>query len=101
MDSNRASEESELADAIDQLGNPDALTSLQLQGKAVGTSLYEWLADRKNRRTIPYRLEQCGYVPVRNPAANDGLWKISGKRQAVYAKASLPLRQQIDAARRL
>ena len=101
VDSNRASEESELADAIDQLGNPDALTSLQLQGKAVGTSLYEWLADRKNRRTIPYRMEQCGYVPVRNPAANDGLWKISGKRQAIYAKASLPLRQQIDAARRL
>jgi hypothetical protein len=100
VDSNRASEESELADAIDQLGNPNALTSLQLQGKAVGTSLYEWLADRKNRRTIPYRLEQCGYVPVRNPDANDGLWKISKKRQAVYAKAALPLRDQIDAARR-
>jgi Family of unknown function (DUF5906) len=101
VDSNRASEESELADTIDKLGNPTTLTLLKLQGAAAGTPLYEWLTDRKNRRTIPYRLEQCGYAPVRNPAADSGLWVISGTRQVVYALASLPLRAQIDAARRL
>jgi hypothetical protein len=101
VDSNRAGEEAELADAIDQLHKPAALTLLMLQGVADGSPLYEWLVDRKNRRAIPYRLEQCGYAPVRNPTAEDGLWKISGKRQAVYAKASLPMRGQIDAARRL
>ena len=34
----------------------------------------EWLRDRKNSRQIPYRLEQCGYVAVRNDAAEDGRW---------------------------
>jgi hypothetical protein len=101
VDSNRAGEEAELADAIDQLNNPAALTLLQLQGAAAGLPLYEWLADRKNRRVIPYRLEKCGYVPVRNPTADDGLWKISGKRQSVYAMATLSLRSQIDAARQV
>jgi len=60
-----------------------------------------WLDDRRNRRAIPHRLEKCGYVPVRNPHADDGLWKIAGKRQAVYAKAALPLRDQLAAAAKL
>ena len=60
-----------------------------------------WLRDRKNRRIIPHRLEQCGYVPVRNPTATDGLWKIEGRRQAVYAKATLAIRDQILAASEL
>ena len=34
-------------------------------------------------------VEKCGSTPVRNDHANDGLWKIGGKRQAVYAKAGL------------
>jgi hypothetical protein len=50
---------------------------------------------------MPYRFEQCGYVPVRNDAANDGLWKINRKRQVVYAKASLSLRDRLAAARTL
>jgi hypothetical protein len=50
---------------------------------------------------IPHRFEECGYIPVRNPDAEDGLWRISQKRQVVYAKKDLPLPNQIDAARRL
>ena len=57
-----------------------------------------WIQDRKNRRMIPHRMEGCGYVPVRNTGADDGLWKINDKRQVVYAKASLPLREQLKAA---
>jgi hypothetical protein len=34
-------------------------------------------------------------------ATNDGQWVIHRKRQAVYAKKSLPLREQIKAASRL
>jgi hypothetical protein len=52
-----------------------------------------------HHRTIPYRLEQCGYLPVRNPSATDGLWKLNGKRQVIYAKAGLALREQLKAAR--
>jgi hypothetical protein len=38
---------------------------------------------------------------MRNETAADGLWRIGGKRRAVYAKASLTLRDRIAAARRL
>ena len=61
----------------------------------------EWLTDRKNRRAIPHRMERCGYVPVRNPDAGDGQWKVRGKRQNVYAKANLAPREQMAAARNL
>ena len=67
---------------------------------AVGDIL-DWLADRKNRRVIPYRLEQCGYVPVRNDMAESGLWTVRGKRQVIYAKQSLAPRDRHAAARAL
>jgi hypothetical protein len=46
--------------------------------------LYSWFKERANRRVIPHRMETCGYVPVRNTGADDGLWKIEGKRRVVY-----------------
>jgi hypothetical protein len=101
VDSNRPAEESEIADAIDKLASKDAFTLILLRNSTTDTSLVEWLDDRKNRRALPYRLEKSGYVPVRNDAAKDGLWVIHGKRQAIYAKASLPLREQLQAASRL
>ena len=61
-----------------------------------------WIRDRKNRRIIPHRLENCGYEPVRNDdAKSDGLWKINGKRQAVYARSDLPTRDRLVAVKRL
>jgi hypothetical protein len=47
---------------------------------------------------IPHRLEQCGYVPVRNDGAKDGLWKINGKRQTIYGRTELPTPERIRAA---
>ena len=85
---------------LDQLGNPDAITVAKLTQVADG-DLVLWLKERKNRRIIPHRMEACDYVPVRNDAANDGLWKIDGRRQVVYAKSKLPLRNRIAAARLL
>src|SRR5262249_6089712 len=43
----------------------------------------EWLGDRKNSRKIPHRMEACGYEPMRNDGAKDGMWKIGGKRQVL------------------
>jgi hypothetical protein len=100
VDTNRAPEDAELADAIDAAGNPDALTLGGIAGK--GTQEFEdWMKDRKNRRQIPHRLEQCGYVPVRNDGADDGLWKIGGRRQVVYAKAELSHQDRVRAAKRV
>jgi hypothetical protein len=97
----RAPESAELADTLEELGNPSAMTLDQVQVRAFGSDFALWLGDRKNRRYIPHRFEECGYIPVRNPDAEDGLWRISQKRQVVYAKKDLPLPNQIDAARRL
>jgi hypothetical protein len=100
VDANRPPEEPELADLLDQLGRPQAITLGHLQNMAAG-DLAEWLKDRRNRRTIPHRLQKCGYVAVRNPDAEDGLWKVFGKRHVIYATASLSPANQIAAARRL
>ncbi len=98
VDLNQPAEEGELADVIDRMKEPLAFTLRALQNEA-DASLQEWLADRKSRRAIPHRLESCGYAPVRNPDAKDGFWKHGGRRQVIYAKISLSLREQIAAAR--
>jgi hypothetical protein len=85
---NSAPEDAELADALDALGNPDAVTLEHLLAKASGEAA-EWLMNRKNRRAIPHQMERCNYTPVRNPDAGDALWKLRDKRQAVYAKVGL------------
>jgi hypothetical protein len=101
VDASRAPEDAELADALDRLGNPDAVTLAAVVAATTDQEFAEWLGDRKNRRALPFRFEQCDYVPVRNDSHGDGLWVINGKRQVVYAKATLSLRDQIAAARRL
>ena len=110
VNANRAPEEGELADLVDKLGTPDTLTLNQVIKAAGGIdtgpyadrgTVAAWLADRKNRRAIPHRFEAVGYVPVRNDTAVDGLWVIEGKRQAVYARATMPLNERLASARRL
>jgi hypothetical protein len=100
VNANHAPEDSELADILDRLGNPDATTLLRVADQA-DTDFGMWLRDRKNRRTVGYRFEACGYVAVRNQGAEDGLWKISDRRQVVYAKAGLSIRERYLAAQRL
>jgi hypothetical protein len=85
---------------LEKMGNPYATTLLRIADMATG-EVQIWINDRKNRRAIPHRLERCGYVPVRNPDADDGLWKMHGKRQVIYAKAELSPRDQYAAAARL
>jgi Family of unknown function (DUF5906) len=100
VDASRAPEDAELADAIDVIGKPAALTLTQIASRA-GGDFGEWLRDRKNARRIPHRLEACGYVAVRNNDVKDGHWTVDGRRQVIYVKAELPLRDRINAARDL
>jgi hypothetical protein len=107
VNANRPSEEAELNDVIDLLADhrgfrPEAITLPQVTLGAAGNDhLRVWLRNRKNRRIIPRRLATCGYEPVRNPDAQDGLWKINGSRQAVYARKELSLSERIKAAQKL
>jgi hypothetical protein len=100
VDANRAGEDAELADALDLLGNPDATTINRVKTVA-DPGFVLWLNERKNRRGIPYRFENCGYVPVRNEAAEDGQWKIGATRQTIYGKAELSIRDRLEAASKL
>jgi hypothetical protein len=98
VDSSRAPEDDQLADALDTLGNPAATTLEEISHCAVA-DLGIWLHDRKNSRQIPHRMETVGYVAVRNPAdKSDGRWKVGNKRQVVYAKVELPVADRFRAA---
>ena len=101
VNANRAPEDAELADIIDQLNNPDALTIADIRREATGSSFFEWINDRRNRRAIPHRLESCGYVQISNTTRKDGLWLVGGSRQMIYAKAELSLKAQFQAAQAL
>jgi hypothetical protein len=123
VNSNRAPEEGELADVLDRLGNPNAVTIEQITNEANEdnddvfsrhghryghgngrntdrNTFHAWITDRKNRRAIPHKMEACGYVPVRN-SGKDGLWVVDSKRQVIYAKSELSISDQNQAARYL
>jgi hypothetical protein len=103
---NRAPENAELADALDSLKKPgtertpDAVTLQQLIDSPHGTAL-TFLTDRKYARQIPHRLSEAGYVQHRNGAAKDGLWKLGGRRQVVYVRQELSVRERSDAVQAL
>jgi hypothetical protein len=100
----RAPEDAELADVLEALGQPEAVTLDTIQTKAFTMDRYEfaqWFRDRKNARKVPHRLEECGYVRVENPDAKDGVFKVNGRRVAIYGRRNLPLQERITAAKRL
>jgi hypothetical protein len=117
VDANRAPEEGELADIFDKLGKPDAVTISEIK-----LSAGAGLDDKRNRRTIPHRMETVGYVPLRNTDTDSGLWTIDtprhswvtpigkqidvrdcieGVRQVVYVKSALSPRNQVAAVQEL
>jgi hypothetical protein len=97
-----APEDAELADVLDEIGSeqgrPDVCSLFSLAASPRGATL-EWLLDRRHRRSIPHRLERCGYIACRNPEADDGRWRINGRRQTLYVKTSLAPEQRLEAAR--
>jgi hypothetical protein len=100
VDASRAPEDAELADALDGVGYPGVVTLADVVDHAPG-AFADWLRDRRNSRQIPYRFETAGYTPVRNPGARDGLWRLNGRRQVIYARQELPIRERLDLARAL
>jgi hypothetical protein len=100
---NRAPEDAELQDVLDDLGCPDVVTLDQVASRAssLQVSFAEWLRDKANARRIPHRFEDCGYVAVRNPGDSEGRWKIEGRRHTIYGKCSLAERERMAAAFKL
>jgi hypothetical protein len=97
---NRSPEDAEFADALDVLGNPDAVTIDMIKSKA-DHEFFDWLQNRGNIRRIPHRMKACSYTAVDCKDRKDGYWKIGGKRQAIYAKVELAERDRLAAAEAL
>jgi hypothetical protein len=94
VSSSRAPEDAEMADALERCNNPEVTTLGEVAANEVTESFSAYLLDRKNSRRIPHRFESCGYVPLRNDGAADGLWKVLGRRQVIYAKKNLSVADQ-------
>jgi hypothetical protein len=96
----RAPEDAELADVLDDLGKPDVVTLKAITDRAISLhpAFADWLHDRRNRRAIPHRFEDCGYVAVSNPSDSEGRWKIDGVRHTIYGRASLAVHERIATA---
>jgi hypothetical protein len=107
VNANRPQEDAELADLLEALGKPAAVTLACLYRFArtdlKWAEVVVWLADRGNRRVLPKRLEAAGYALAPNNDARDRLWrgKVSGRRQAIYARTDLDGRERHRAAREL
>lgn len=97
VDANRSPEDSELGQIIDDMGSPPAITVDMVSARAQ-EEFRGWLKDRKNRRQIPHRFEQCGYTTVRNANAKDGMWVVRGNRVTVYAQKTLGEKDRLAAA---
>lgn len=104
VNSNRAPEDEELADILDVLKWPKAVTLESIKATARGKNYQdfaEWLDERKNRRKIPHRMEAAGYESVNNPSRQNGMWIVNGKRQNIYASIKFSIRDRIIAAEKL
>jgi hypothetical protein len=102
VNASSAPEHSELADLLDSMDNPKAVTLEQMIEAGRNTEIGLWLEERKNRRPIPHRMGQTGYVPLRNPDSKSrGDWKIGGKRRVIYVNVQLSPRDQLTAARKI
>jgi hypothetical protein len=101
VNSARPGEAAELTDLLEEMGWPDAVTPTQLSLHTHNDDLRVWMNDRKTRHLLGKRMVDCDYEPVTNPDTKDGLWKVGGKRQTVYARKSLNPSEQFTAAARI
>ncbi|WP_128925607.1 bifunctional DNA primase/polymerase [Bradyrhizobium guangxiense] len=99
-----APESGDLADVIETMGKPDALTLQMIRARTPGDSQLRLLfEDVKLRKAVPKRLAECGYVAVANPDARDsgGRWRVSGGKTTIYARQELTEDGRLAAARSL
>ena len=81
---------------------PSAITIDMIAAQPEASPSFEtWLRDRRNSRQIPHRMDSVGYVAVRNPAAESGLWTVQKRRTVIYAPRELSVRERIAAAEKL
>lgn len=100
VDAGIPDKEDEIADAVDAVGRPDALTLEQIE-LVSDPNLEEWLIDIRNGVKIHYRLEAVGYQPMPCPNNKRGRWVIMGHRKRVYCRDDLTTKDRLKAAQKL
>jgi len=105
VESNVAPETNELLSAIVKLKNPATLTLDDISEAA--PELADYFDDRRNARQVPHRLEEVGYMAIRNPYAKDRQWAIGGFRVTIYGRMDATeeerrssVNERIDAGRK-
>jgi hypothetical protein len=63
--------------------------------------LVNGLKDRRALKAAVHKLERAGYTAVRNPDNEQGLWRVGGRRVAVYGRANQSAAARLTAARAL
>jgi hypothetical protein len=100
VDVSRSSESTDVADALDEMGWPDAFT-IEMMAVKASPDLADFLRDQANRATIPHRMQEAGYAAIRNLSSADGRWKVGGKNRIIYAKVKLSNAERMKAAARV
>ena len=96
----RASEDDEMADALDALGWPLAVTVADIKLPHPPSSGSGWMTGRTARPS------PTAWRPTATPSSatrdqKEGRWKVGGKNTAIYASDKLTDRERRDAAERL
>jgi hypothetical protein len=113
VNAGRDPEDGELQQVLADMGNPDAVTVADIRvrlahlraANAMTDNADDWitleatLSSAGARRKVPHMFERAGYLQVPNANATDRLWVIEGRRQAIYARTSLPNAERFRAAR--
>ena len=94
VESYQSAELDELADALDALKRPDAVTTAQLVLQDINLV---WMIDHRYGRRVAYRMEENDYTACR-AKQNNGRWIINGKRHVIYVRVELSPEQRRSAA---
>lgn len=96
----------DLSAALEAMGRPAVLSISQLiKSMGDGAGGRAFLMDPRNRRSLPHRMSECGYVRYTNPEAkgSGGRWRVIGESQKVtlYRRTDADSETAFTAARAL
>ena len=110
VSANTNPQDNKLADLLDTMGEygdfgldrPDAVTIEQIAlARGCPREIADFFRDDKKCRAWPHRLEVAGYSVSRNPDAQNGLWRMGGRRVTIYVKREFGPAEAERAAREL
>lgn len=88
VDANRPSEDAALADVLEKLGDPAAVTIERIASLAE-PEFAVWLKTAKNIKAVRGRMASAGYERQRNLAREDGRWRVGKNNHSVYVRREL------------